>query len=145
MLGFGKMVLDFVVDPGGDGMSLAKRQVSIAGDLHIHKVPGAELTGFDIVQGQYPFLLDYQFLQLGEGFFVDGAVQHLAQSIQQNLNGRAENECADDQRGDGIQGGEAQPGTGHADENTAGGKDIGAVVEGVGHEGIGGCAGPPGG
>ena len=105
VLGFRKMMFDLVMDPGGNGMSLAKGQVSIAGDLHIHKIPGTKLACFDIVQGQHTVLLEHQLLQLGKGLFVNGAVQHFAQGIQQDLNGGTKDEDTDDQRSDGIQAG----------------------------------------
>ena len=137
MLGAGKLLFNGVMDLHGNGVGVPQGQVTVAGDLHIHIIPGAKLAGLQIVQRQYAGLGCHQVPHLLQGLAVDGTVQHLAQGIQQDLQGRFQDQHADDEGGHGVQHREAQLGAGHAHQHAAGGEHIGTVVQGVGHQGVG--------
>lgn len=104
----GKRMFDVVVDFLGDVVGLIQGQGAFGTDFHVHVYHGAEIPCFEGVQAKNSRNGQNGLPQGVHHWVAAGLVRHLRDGIQEDVQGRLQDEETDDDAGQGIHDGKAQ-------------------------------------
>ena len=135
VLDLGKGFLDLGVHALRDGVGLGQRKARVRADFEVHVHAASEHAGVQHVHAQHALPALGAAADGGLQAVVAGVVHHAVDGVLEDLQGRLQYEQADDEAGDGLHHGDAQPRPHDARQRADGGQRVAAMVPGLGLQG----------